>query len=225
MKITIGDIISRIRREIKAINQDAFLTDRFLYSIIYKHGSWLMKREDSGNKLLKIDSIIQVLDMVELIEVDKVEAGCRGLKTHCTIKRTEEPLPTLFDGYSGPLIRYISSLDSSEEIIITDPITYLNMTKQSSFKYNKKKYCWYLNGHLYFPNLEWDAVRVEGIFDGDIAGYNCDHCKHCQPAQQRLFGVPQYLHAELEAQVLNDLRNMLQIPPDPIPDKQHAARN
>jgi hypothetical protein len=225
MKLTIGDFISRIRRLIKAINQDAFLTDRFLYSVIYKHGSWLMKREDSANKLLTIDSIIQVLDMVVLIEVDKVQAGCRGLNTHCKIMRTEEPLPELFEGYAGPLIRYISSLDSSEEINITDPITYLNMTKQSSFKYNKTKYVWYLDGHLFFPNLEWDAVRIEGIFDGDIAGYNCNECKNCISAQERLFSVPQYLHAELESKVLNDLRNMYQIPQDPMQDNQHPARN
>ena len=52
-KTTIGEVISRVRNQMKSVRQDAFLTDRFLYSIISKHAKWLMKREDSKNKLMQ----------------------------------------------------------------------------------------------------------------------------------------------------------------------------
>jgi hypothetical protein len=224
MKISIGEITSRIRKIIKAIKQDAFLTDRFLYSLLVKHGNWLMKREDSANKLLKFDPVIEALPFVELIEVDKVEAQCHGVQTHCKIKRTANKLPAMFEGYSSVLIRTISSLDGGIEVVMTDPITYVNITRQTSFKYNKTKYCWFLNGYLYFPNIEWDAVRVEGIFSEDVENYGCPDCKNCKPRQKHPFNIPGYLHGELENFVLNDLKTMLQIPTDTANDKQSITR-
>ncbi len=39
------------------------------------------------------------------------------------------PLPKFFDGLNGPLIRTVSSLDTSVELFRTDPGTYTSMTK------------------------------------------------------------------------------------------------
>lgn len=224
MQVLIGDVISRVRREIKAVKQDAFLSDRFLYSLIVKHANWLMKREDSANKLLKFDSIVQVLPYVELVDADRVDAGCRGIYSGCLIKKSKYCLPELFDGYGGPLFRAITSLDGIEEVTLTDPVIYVNITRQSSHKYNKAIYGWFLDGHLYFPNLEWDAVRVEGIFSGDVEGYGCGECSVCSLRQNQAFNVPGYLHGELESHVLNDLKMLMSVPSDPVDDKQSLTR-
>jgi hypothetical protein len=224
MQTTIGEIISRVRREIKAVKQDAFLSDRFLYTLLMKHATWLMKREDSANKLLKFDSIVEVLPFVELVDADRVEAACRGIHSNCLIKKTKYPLPELFDGYAGPLIRSVTSLDGVEEVTLTDPIIYVHMSRQSSHRYNKSFYGWYLDHHLFFPNLEWDAVRIEGIFSGDVSLFGCDPCERCIPRQEQPFNVPVYLHGELENQVLNDLKILLSIPSDTAIDKQSITR-
>ena len=50
---SIGEAISRIRGQIKAESQDAFITDRYLYSLIIKYGQLLMRRQDHTNKLKK----------------------------------------------------------------------------------------------------------------------------------------------------------------------------
>ena len=39
-KTTIGEVVSRVRNQMKAVRQDAFLTDRFIYSVIGKHAKW-----------------------------------------------------------------------------------------------------------------------------------------------------------------------------------------
>jgi hypothetical protein len=224
MKTTIGDFISRIRREIKAVKQDAFLSDRFLYALTLKHAPWLMKREDSSNKLLRHNSIIEVLPYVELIESDKSEASCMGVYSGCTFKRSKNPLPELFDGYSGALFRAVTSLDGSEELQQTEPSIFLAISRQTSFRFNKFKYFWFLNQHLYFPDLEWDAVRVEGIFKGDVTHYSCDACGVCRQRQKQALNIPGYLLAELESYVLKDLRDMMGIPPDENQDKQALTR-
>lgn len=222
-KNTIGDIISRVRNHMKGVKQDAFLTDRMIYSFVLKHAKWLMKREDGKNKLMAFSSVMQTLDFVELIEVDKVEACCTGIKSNCKIKRTKEKLPVFMQGYYGPLIRAVTSLDNSEIMQPTLPTTYVRFSNGSTFKYNKTKYYWYLNDYLYFPDLEWDAVRVEGIFEDDISIYTCDE-DDCIIRQEQSFNVPDYLLGELEGQVYKDLMGIYQIPPDTAHDKQNIAR-
>jgi hypothetical protein len=223
-RTTIGEVVSRVRNQIKAVNQDSFITDRFIYSVVLKHGKWLMKREDSKNKLLSFNSIFQTLDFVELIEIDKVEAQCSGIRSGVTIKRTKEKLPTFLQGYWGPLIRNITSLDGSVELMPTNPSTYLNQQKSKASKYNTTKYYWFLNDYIYFPDLEWDAVRIDGVFEDDISAYNCSTTDKCISRQRQPINIPDYLHGEMEAQVIKDLTLMYQLPVDATPDKQNLLR-
>lgn len=222
-KNTIGDVISRIRNQVKGVKQDAFMTDRMIYSFVLKHAKWLMKREDSKNKLMVFSGVMQTMDFVELEEVDKVEACCTGIKSACKIKRTKDKLPVFLQGYFGPLIRTISSIDASEELQPILPSVYIGVANSKNAKYNKTKYYWFLNDYLYFPNLEWDAVRIEGIFEDDISAYTCDE-DNCIIKQDQSFNVPDYLLGELEGQVAKDLFGVYQLPPDPANDKESLTR-
>jgi len=222
-KNTIGDVVSRLRSQIKGIKQDAFITDRMIYTFVLKTAKFLMKREDSKNKLLAFSSVVQTMDYVELISVDRVEACCTGVSSDCTIKRTKDKLPIFLQGYFGPLIRTISSLDGSEEMQPILPSTYNHVVKSKSFKYNKTRYFWYLDDYIYFPDLEWDAVRIEGIFEDDISEWTCE-ADSCIVRQDQSFNVPDYLLAELEVQVFKDFMGLYQIPADPGNDKQNIAR-
>jgi len=222
-KVTIGDVISRLRNQVKGSKQDAFVTDRMIYSFVLKHAKWLMRREDGKNKLMAFASVMQTMDFVELVEVDKVEACCTGIKSDCKIKRTKEKLPIFMQGYYGPLIRAVSSIDGSELMQPTTSVNYTRFSNGSTFKYNKTKYYWYLNDYLYFPDLEWDAVRIEGIFEDDISQWTCEE-DNCIPRQYQSFNVPAYLFGELEAQVFKDMMGIYQIPADPAIDKQNISR-
>ncbi len=219
----INDVISRIRSQVKAVKQDSFMTDRMIYTFVLKNAKYLMKREDGKMKLLSFTGVIQTMDFVELIEVDKVEACCTGISSDCTIKRTKEKLPIFLQGYFGPLVRTIASIDGSEELQPILPSTYTHISKSKNFRFNKAKYYWFIDDYLYFPNLEWEAVRIEGIFEDDISKWTCEE-DACIKKQDQPFNVPDYLLAELESQVLRDIMGVYQIPEDPAIDKQNIAR-
>ena len=101
MATTIGDSISRVRNLVKGVKEDAFLTDRFIYSLILKYAKLLIKRQDNENKIMRFQSLFEVLPCVELIEIDKVEACCSGIKTNCTIRRTKNKIPEVLEGSYG----------------------------------------------------------------------------------------------------------------------------
>lgn len=222
--ITVSEAISRVRNQVKAVKQDASLTNRFLFSLIMKHARFLMRRQDSLNRIMKFNSIFSTLNYVELIEVDAAEAECFGVQSNCTFKRTKEKLPKAIEGYFGPLLRSVTSLDLSQQVIPTFPMTYQQMSKQKNFKYNKKKYYWYLNDYLYFPNLDWDALRVEGVFEGDTSQYSCEETDECKYFTDTVISVPEFLFTEIEQLVMKDLGIMLQVPADPGQDAQSLSQ-
>jgi len=218
---TIGEAISRVRNTLKAVKEDAFLTDRNIYFLLTKYGQTLLKREDNQFRLMKISSIFQVLPYLELIDVDKVEAGCVGIYSGCYFKRSKDKLPTILNGTFGPIMRTVSSIDGTIELFRTDPGTYVSMTKTTTWKYNRSLYFWYLNGYLYFPNIDWEAVRVEAIFEGQVDTCTTDDClvKQDQPLP-----FPEYLFSEIEQFAVKELTIAMQVPPDDTDNSQNPLR-
>jgi hypothetical protein len=218
---TIGQAISRVRNTLKAVKEDPFLTDRTIYFSLLKYAQTLIKREDNQFRLMKMSQIFKVLPYIELIDVDKVEAGCIGVYSECYFKRSKEKLPTILNGMFGPIIRTVSSIDSSIEMFRTDPGTWISITKSTTFKYNKRPYFWYLNGYLYCPNIDWDAIRVEAIFEGQL-----DTCsiEPCLIRQDDPFVLPEYLFSEVEQFVIKELTMAMQVPTDGPDDSQNALR-
>jgi hypothetical protein len=222
---TVGEAISRVRNTLKAVKDDPFLTDRTIYYSIVKYGQTLLKREDDRNKLMKISTLFTTLPFVELIDVDKIEAGCTGVYSGCYFKRTKEKLPQLFDGAFGPLLRTVSSIDGSIPLYRTEPGTFVSISKSTSFKYNKKHYFWYLNGYLYLPNVDWEAIRVEGIFEGDKSDFLCPTNENsCVLKQDMQLPFPEYLFSEIEQMVLQELTMTVKLPQDQADDSQNVLR-
>lgn len=218
----IGEAISRVRNVVKAVKEDPFITDRFIFSLIMKNAKFLMKQEDAFNKLMKFQSFFKTLPCLELIEVDKIEACC-DVESGIKIKRTKDKLPDLMEASFGPLIRSVTSIDGSQEVYRTYPLLYKGMSKTSGFKFNKQKYYWYINGYLYFPNVAWEQVQIEGIFEDDLAYFTCSSCEErCAPRQEQDFQIPDYLFAQIEQNVIKELTITLQVPADTATDDKQS---
>lgn len=221
---TIGEAISRVRMALKAVKEDSFLTDRNIYFSILKYGKTLLKREDNQNKLMKISSLFSYLPYVELIDVDKVEAGCAGIYSECYFKRTKERLPDVFTGAFGPVFRTVSSIDGTIKVFRTEPGTYASMTRTTNFKYNKRAYFWFQNGYLYLPNVEWDAIKIEAIFEGSTGDFQCNPQDQCIVKHDQNLALPEYLFSEIEQYVIQELAMAIKVPADGADDSQNSIR-
>jgi len=222
---TVGEAVSRVRNVLKAVKEDPFLTDRLIYSLIMKVAKTLIKRDDRIESLFKYKSLFKELPCVELIEVDSVEACCLGIKTQCTFRRTKDKLPKLMEIGDMQVIRSVSTLDYSKKATQTYPTVYKNMTRTSGFKYNKQNYYWFLDGYLYIPNVHWEAVRIQAIFDEDISDDVCTTDPgDCTQEQDRELAIPEHLFTEIEQMVIQQLLTAGQIPSDGPDDSQNVMR-
>lgn len=218
---TIGQAVSRVRNVVKAVKTDAFLTDRFLWSLILKYGNLYMKQELEKGRFEAFNSLFKTLPCVDLIEVGTVEACCD--LEGCPIYRTKDKLPKIVTSLFGPLIRSVTSIDGSTILEKTQPATYQRLIKTSGAKYNKTKYYWIINDYLYFPNLLWPQVKVDALFEGSIAEFQCED--KCALIQDQPTPIPDHLFALIEQGVLKDLGLSVQVPTDPATsDKQSQQK-
>lgn len=221
---TIGQVTSRLRNTIKAVRQDSFITDKYLYSIFRKYATLIIRRADDKGRIMPFSSIFETLDWVELIECDYIEAGCMGLKSYRTFRRTKGTIPVFTEGKYGPMVRSITSLDGSVSFQLTNLDNYVLLSKQQNFRFNKTHYCWYLNDHLYFPDVPYPAIRIEGMFEEDISAYKCCYDDKCKPRQGQSLNVPDYMLADVEKLVLQELGVSLSIPSDKDHDNISITR-
>jgi hypothetical protein len=227
MSTTIKETIDRLRNTLKAVKADAFITDRYLYSLVLKYGQAAIRRQAILDRILKMSSLFRTIPCMDLEEVSPIEACCGPTISNCRYKRTVRQLPNVLNGEYGPILRTVSSIDGSTEVYATTPSLYASMSKTSGFKYNPNKYYWYLNGYLYFPNVPWEGVMVQGIFDGDITDYTCPTGSgqpDCTSRQDQPVPIPEFLFAEVEQNVLQELGILIQTPPDLVGDKQSQMR-
>ncbi len=223
MSETKGNTISRARRLVKGDKADALLTDRFLYSMILKFAKLYIKRTDDSNKLGRISTLYDVLPGVELIEVSKIEA-CVDIDLCCTFRRTKDKLPPILEGTYGPKIRSVTSIDGSYQVRETYAKIFSEMAKTTSFKYNKNKYFWIQNGYAYFPNVEWELVDMDAMWEDSIEQFKCCAEDCCVDRLTEATHVPDWLFAEIESNVRQELMGLIQIPPDNKVDNQSNLR-
>jgi hypothetical protein len=225
-QLTIGVITSRIRGIMKAVRQDSFMTDRYIYSLFKKHAALSIRRLDEKKKLTAFASIFETLDFVKLEEIDKVEASQCGVgpKSYTTIRRTCLPIPVFMEGVYGPMIRSITSLDGETMLKLTTPDEYNYISRSANFRFNTQRYAWYLNDRLYFPNIDWPAVKIDAMVEEDITPFKCNYDQKCEPRQNHSVNVPDFILAEIEASVLKDLGFSLAIPSDSAHDNVNINR-
>lgn len=224
---TIAESISRIRNGLKAVKEEAFITDRFIFSVLNKYATTLIERENKINNIFKNSLVFGEIPYLELIECDVVDPCYTQLETGCKIMRSKDKLPKIKTLKFGPAIRFVTSIDKSKTLIQTTAAKYARLSNSSTFKYNKTKYYWITDGYLYVPNVDWDAVAINAIFDEDISPWLCGETgeeKACSLMQDNEFNIPEHLLSECEQLAKQELIVLAQIPVDTSNDKQNIIR-
>jgi len=204
---TIGEAISAVRNDFRLIHADARITNKAVYSKLTGYAAKLIKEESDKHKLTKVDAVWQALECQELIDVPTSDDCCR-FKTRCTIKRLKNTLPDLFEDSDGVLIRTVTSIDYG---ISLQPIKYSEWIRkiENRSKYDKTMYYFYRNKYLYFPNAEWKAVTISGLFKENVERYNnCDGTRTGYVCQSRLddhWNVPEYIQSIAIGQVIQEI--------------------
>lgn len=157
----IGDIVSRMRSVLNSNRINAFVTDRYLYSVFFKYAQVATAKYYKDDSILENNYIFKTQEF-DLKDVDTTDQS--SFRTGCKIKRTFDKLPEILFLRNSFIIKQISSIDGSQTISIITRAQYYNMTQLSSFKYNKDHYGWIENNYLYLADVDWDMVQITAAF-------------------------------------------------------------
>lgn len=182
-----------------------------------------MSRDSDAFRLTNRSSIYQTLKCVNVIEAPAIDPCC-GIKSHCRVWRTEEPLPDMLEDSMGPRISMVAPIDnkfkntgSDKSLTVIKPADWLKKLDNPWNKFNKEGYAVYSDNHLYFPNREWRMVLVEAIFLEDISKYNvCEENEECIRFMDTKFYCPERQMAEAIGKTIEELVGIYKRMPEPI---------
>lgn len=223
--MTKGELISQVKNELRVNNADNGMTNRFIWSIINKHLSWLIKRESGKLRLIKQDTIFQTMKCVE-VEPSPAIDECCGIRSKCFVYRTVEKLPDIFEDSDGTIIKSVFTIDGSKDFSPIKVSEYMRKLENPHSKYDKSLYYFYNNGYLYFPKSKIKKVMIKAYFIDEVVN-DCEGAENvCISNLDTKVRIPGYLLGELMNQVLTELSSLtLKLQNDEQIDKSETRKN
>ena len=217
------ELIYQIKNLIKERYSDSRVTNKFVYSILSKMAKLLIKRESDGLKLLKFQNLYQSLNCVDVIEAPLIDPCC-GIKSFCSVWRTKDKLPEMYEDSMGVIIYDVLSIDSSfpYEFRTAESVR-RKLENPWVKKYNKNTtYSFYDNGYLYFTK-RIVKVKVKAMFIRDISRFNtCEKQPPCIKFLDELFYIPDYLEQGLISMTLEEFAKIYKAIPDDMNSNKNA---
>lgn len=221
--MTIGQLISNIRVELKMLNADYRMPNKAIWFTIEKHLRWMIARELDKRSLLGYNSLFQTLKCVEVEEAPVIDECC-GVRSKCIVYRTKYKLPKMYEGGGGVIIKSVFTLDGSDEISEIGVQQYMRKLENPNSKYDRTRYYYYNNGYLYFPNQRIKSIMVKAYFEDEdeVAEFGECNSKDYDPCSSKLehdARIPDKIIGELMKFVVSDLVPQRQLPNDTQIDK------
>ena len=210
------EVISRIKKFFKEVNADSLFTNKLAYSILLPISKLLIKRDSERLKILSQSSLFKPLKCVKVIEAPAIDPCC-GIKSLCTVYRTEKRLPKIYTDPSGPIIRDVLTIDGSQSLTYIEPQEFERIKNNPWNKSKKKsKYYFYSDGYLYFPNGGYKMVEIIAFWEENINGWNeCNKStdnNDCISFLDQDFNIPGYLEEALFQMAEEKIKGRYSIP-------------
>jgi len=219
-------VIDSLRNKLRERNADSNYTNQFLYQTLMEHAKWLIKREINAGRIYKNVSFFQTLLCQDVIETSLIDPCC-PVKTNCKIYRTKHKVPEMWIDNDGPIIKNISSVDSSTFFTMTTPTTWQHKRDDPYNKMSKQMYSFYSDGYLWFPEYNPHKINLLGFFTDDVSQLNgCKEKKDCVRYLDTKFTIPDWLEAEMMAKAIELLAGVSKrLPEDEQIDKNPTRKS
>lgn len=192
-------VIESLRNKLRERNIDSNYSNKFLYQTLLEQAKWLIKREINAGRIYKNVSFFQTLLCQEVIETSLIDPCC-PIKTNCKIYRTKHKIPELWIDNDGPIIKAITSIDSSTGFDLTTPTNWQAKTGDPYQKKSKQMYAFYSDGYIWFPENNPKLINILGFWTDDVSGKNgCSENPPCVRYLDTKFMIPDWLEAEMLA--------------------------
>lgn len=226
---TIGEIVSRLKNTLKTVNEDAFVTDRYIYSVVKKHCESLLLKYNTLNIITNPELYSLVyLDLEESTDLPEEVSGMASVVVHGNVRKSITRIPEIRSYMGKLLIQSVYSVDyytQYQQLTLKE----LSIYKNSYYrKFIKPLFYYIKEGYLYVLD-DVEKVAISAAFKDDVSVYSANSMSGRVPCiryQDSKFSYPENILAEAEGAALQEiaLRYNITVPPDKD-DKQYNTRS
>lgn len=232
--LTIRKAISDIRKGLRENDADSRLSNKYIYALIKKHAPTIIRQRSDSFRILKQQSFYQTIQSLVVEEAPVIDP-CAGVRSNCTVYRTRDKLPRMYEDSYGAIIKNVWTLDGPMGFELS-PITPDGWNRKRKNPWgeneaNKDIYYFYSDGYLYFPMSTWRKVKVRAYFQEDISHLNeCDGCgetptKDCKRYMDNELFIPPDIWNYISQSVTTELASIYKkIQPDVLINKDEAKK-
>lgn len=204
-------IINSFRKKLQEQGADSNYTNQQLYNALIEQGTWLIKREIAAGRIWRNTYFFQTW------RCQKVEEDidhCCPVKTGCKMFRTKNKLPDVWIDNNGPIVKNVTSIDSTTDFFVVSPSDWQNKRNDPYEKMSKNKYSFFADGYFWFSDNP-NRANIHGFFKDDISHLNdCNPSNDCVRFLDTSFMIPEWLHAEMMSKAMQLLIPSKQMPED-----------
>ncbi len=181
--MTNREIISEVVGDLRALQVDDYISERYVLSKLKNVNALLLKRENDQFRLYDDNNVWFPIECLEMEELDPkaYPDGCKGSNVFNKIynyTRSKYGIPQLYSSKIGPLIREIQTLDDAGTYQPTTPTEYARIVNRE-FQNPNIRYYWF-DGmqRLVIPNSATRMVTMVASFREPWKAMLIDACKN-----------------------------------------------
>lgn len=228
--MTVEEIISQTKQGLRLVNADARYPNKYIWSVIASTMRTLIMREGDKLDLIKLNYLFQTKKCVQIAEAPAIDECC-GIKSRCTVWRSIDKLPKMFQDSDGYIIKNVYSIDGSSDYSIIKPEEFVRkLENPHTLKYDKTKYCYVHNEYIYFPTISRTSsptrmAMVRAYFEDAITN-SCDGTVECIPKIKQVAYFPEGLESvAIKEAVVGLAQISLRVPEDTDINKNPNRKN
>lgn len=205
MSVKLGQILSELATDVRAINLDDRISFRYLHSKFMSKIEYFMRLESKNREILKDPSSWKTISCLELEDVNN--NSCGYIDTCNTLKRSKIKIPEAVKTNRGPIIK-VYTIDNNTEIFMIRAQEYSDYTKR---QYGKPKMNYWLeDDYLYIPNTTIEAVKVVLIpkDESEVDAANGDSESSCSSVLDTNISYPDHLITLAKQEVLKEISSV-----------------
>ena len=167
--MTNREIISEVVGDLRALQVDDRVSERYVLTKLKNVNALLLKRENDTLRLYDDNNVWFPIECLQMEELDPkaYPDGCRGTNVINKIynyTRSLYPIPQIYSSKVGPLIREVQTLDDAGTYQPTTPTEYARIV-QREFQNPNIRYYWFDGlGRLVIPNSATRMVTMTASF-------------------------------------------------------------
>lgn len=224
---TIGEVVSRVKNTLKVVHEDAFITDRYVYSVIKKHCESLLLKYNTLNIITNPELYSQLyVELEESQDLPDEVKNMADILIHGKLKKSVIKIPEI-RSYMGKLL--IQSVYSVDYFTQYQQLTLKELANFKNSFYRKfiKPLFYYIKDEYLYVLDDVEKVMISAAFKDDVSVYSSNETgkQPCIRMQDSKFSYPENILTEAENFAVQEITMKYNIQTLPEKDdKQYNTR-